>query len=160
MTVEETLLIAVEAHAGQKDLDGKPVILHPLAVGLMGQDEIQIKTGFLHDVAEDTSVSLDDMRDRGVDEDVLAALQLLTHEKGADYFEYVRRIAASGNRTAIQVKINDLRNNLRRGRLSLELAERAGDAAKAARLVAIGAKHRKALEIFGLRNDEASGRAI
>ena len=53
MTVEETLRIALEAHEGQKDIDGKPAILHPLAVGLMGNDDIEIKAGFLHDVVED-----------------------------------------------------------------------------------------------------------
>lgn len=39
ITIEETLKIAAEAHNGQKDLDGKPVILHPLAVGLMGKTD-------------------------------------------------------------------------------------------------------------------------
>ena len=35
--------------------------------------------------------------------------ELLTHRDEEDYFEYVRRIAESGNITAIHVKINDLR---------------------------------------------------
>ena len=35
MSIEEILRIALEAHTGQKDLDGNPAILHPLAVGLM-----------------------------------------------------------------------------------------------------------------------------
>lgn len=34
--IEEALEIATRAHKGQLDLDGKPVILHPLVVGLMG----------------------------------------------------------------------------------------------------------------------------
>ena len=50
MTIEETLQIALEAHEGQKDLDGKPVVLHPIAVGLMGCNDAETKTGFLHDV--------------------------------------------------------------------------------------------------------------
>ena len=32
ITIEDALRLAVEAHEGQKDLDGKPVILHPMAV--------------------------------------------------------------------------------------------------------------------------------
>ena len=115
MTVEETLRIALEAHEGQKDLDGKPAVLHPVAVGLMGCNDAETKTGFLHDVVEDSDLTLDELRGRGVDEDVLAALQLLTHAKTEDYFDYVRRIAASGNITAIHVKISDLRHNLERG---------------------------------------------
>ena len=77
MTVEETLRIALEAHEGQKDLDGKPAVLHPVAVGLMGCNDAEAKTGFLHDVVEDSELTLDELRGRGVDEDVLAALQLL-----------------------------------------------------------------------------------
>ena len=115
MTVEETLRIALEAHEGQKDLDGKPVVLHPIAVGLMGCNDAETKTGFLHDAVEDSELTLDELRGRGVDEDVLAALQLLTHARTEDYFDYVRRIAASGNTTAIHVKMNDLRHNLERG---------------------------------------------
>ena len=52
ISIEETLQIALEAHTGQKDLDGNPAILHPLAVGLMGRTDAEIKAGFLHDVVE------------------------------------------------------------------------------------------------------------
>ena len=50
MTIEETLQIALDAHEGQKDLDGKPAILHPVAVGIMGSNDAEIKAGFLHDM--------------------------------------------------------------------------------------------------------------
>ena len=110
MIIEETLRITIEAHEGQKDLDGRPAVLHPIAVGLMGCNDAETKTGFLHDVVEDSDLTMDELRGRGVDEDVLAALRLLTHAKteDEDYFDYVRRIAASGNTTAIRVKMNDL----------------------------------------------------
>ena len=91
MTVEETLRIALEAHEGQKDLDGRSAVLHPVAVGLMGCNDAETKTGFLHDVVEDSELTLDELRGRGVDEDVLAALRLLTHAKTEDYFDYVLR---------------------------------------------------------------------
>ena len=73
MTIEETLQIALDAHKRQKDLDGKPAILHPIAVGLMGSNDAEIKAGFLHDVVEDTDLTIDDLRQKGVDEEVLAA---------------------------------------------------------------------------------------
>ena len=47
MTVEETLQIALDAHKGQKDLDGKPAILHPIAVGIMGSNDVEIKESLL-----------------------------------------------------------------------------------------------------------------
>ena len=148
MTVEETLRIAIEAHEGQKDLDGRSAVLHPVAVGLMGCNDAETKTGFLHDVVEDSELTLDELRGRGVDEDVLAALRLLTHAKTEDYFDYVRRIAASGNITAIHVKISDLRHNLERGLRTYAQAVEDGDTEKAERLTRINDKHRKALQIF------------
>ena len=150
MTIEETLRIAIEAHEGQKDLDGRPVVLHPIAVGLMGCNDVETKTGFLHlhDVVEDSELTLDELRGRGIDENVLAALQLLTHAKTEDYFDYVRRIAASGNTTAIHVKMNDLRHNLERGLRTYAQAVEDGDTEKAERLARINDKHRKALQIF------------
>jgi (p)ppGpp synthase/HD superfamily hydrolase len=111
MTIEETIRIALEAHDGQKDLEGNPAILHVLAVGLMGETELEQKVGFLHDVVEDSDISIDDLRTRGVEEEVLEAVDLLTHKDGITYEEYVRDIFRSGNKAAIQVKINDLHQN-------------------------------------------------
>lgn len=91
VSIEVTLRIALEAHTGQKDLDGNPAILHPLAVGLMGKTEAEIKAGFLHDVVEDSSITLEDLKNRGVEDDVLTALALLSHDKEkVGYFEYVK----------------------------------------------------------------------
>ena len=149
MTVEETLQIALDAHKGQKDLDGKPAVLHPIAVGLMGSTDSEIKAGFLHDVVEDSDLTIDDLRRKGVDEEVLAALELLTHDKGTDYFEYVSKIANSGNYTAIHTKVNDLKHNFDRGRKSYKRAKELNDTEKAERLSKINEKHRKALNIFG-----------
>lgn len=149
MTVEETLQIALDAHKGQKDLDGKPAVLHPIAVGLMGSTDSEIKAGFLHDVVEDSDLTIDDLRRKGVDEEVLAALELLTHDKGTDYFEYVSGIANSGNYTAIHTKVNDLKHNFDRGRKSYKRAKELNDTEKAERLSKINEKHRKALNIFG-----------
>ena len=149
MTIEETLQIALDAHKGQKDLDGKPAILHPIAVGLMGGNDAEIKAGFLHDVVEDSDLTIDDLRSKGVDEEVLAALELLTHDKSMDYFEYVYRIAHSGNYTAIHTKINDLKHNFDRGRKSYKRAKELNDMEKAERLKDINEKPRKALQIFG-----------
>ena len=148
MTIEEALQIALDAHKGQKDLDGKPAVLHPVAVGLMGSNDAEIKTGFLHDVLEDTDLTIDDLRERGVDKEVLAALELLTHNKGTDYFEYVHRIAHSGNYTAIHTKINDLKHNCDRGMKSFRMAKELNDTEKAEHLAKINEKHLKALQIF------------
>ena len=56
ITIEEALRIALEAHEGQKDLDGNPVILHPMAVALAGRNHQEQIAGLLHDVVEDTNL--------------------------------------------------------------------------------------------------------
>ena len=114
--IEIALEIALKAHKGQRDLDGKPVILHPLTVALKGNNEDEVVAGLLHDVVEDTGYTFDDLLNAGISAKVVNALRLLTHEKGADYLDYVRRIADSHNPIAINVKCNDLEHNLERGR--------------------------------------------
>ena len=120
MTIEETIRIAVNAHDGQKDMVGNPAILHVLSVGLMGRNELEKKAGILHDVVEDTDLSIENLRSKGVEEGVLEAVERLTHRSGMNYEEYVRNIVLSGNETAIQVKLNDLHHNLWRAKDALE----------------------------------------
>ena len=116
ITIEDALRLAVEAHDGQKDLDGNPVILHPMTVGLAGHNREEIIAGLLHDVVEDTKFTFEDLLNEGVDKEIVDALQLLTHTDDLSYEDYVNRIAESGNSIAIHVKYNDLCHNLKRGR--------------------------------------------
>ena len=116
ITIEDALRLAVDAHDGQKDLDGNPVILHPMTVGLAGRNREEIIAGLLHDVVEDTNYTFDDLLRKGVDEKIVDALRLLTHTDDLSYDDYVKRIAESGNNIAIHVKYNDLCQNLQRGR--------------------------------------------
>ena len=114
--IEIALEIALKAHKGQRDLDGKPVILHPLTVAMKGYNENEIVAGLLHDVVEDTDYSFEDLLAAGISSEVVNALRLLTHEKGSSYMDYVERIVGSHNPIAINVKCNDLDHNLDRGR--------------------------------------------
>ena len=118
-TIEDIIRIAVNAHDGMKDMVGNPAISHVLAVGLMGKTVAEQKAGFLHDVVEDSDITIDDLRSQGVEEDVLAAVDLLTHRPGTTYEDYVQSIVLSGNQTAIQVKLNDLHHNLHRAELAI-----------------------------------------
>lgn len=133
-TIEDALRIAVDAHEGQKDLDGNPVILHPLAVGLKGCNREEIIVGLLHDVVEDTDETFEGLLEKGVDRAIVDALRLLTHEEGTDYYEYVQRVIDSGNPIAIHVKKSDLQHNLERGRANGHLKQ--------------VAKHKKAWEMI------------
>ena len=113
-TIEDIIRIAVNAHDGMKDMVGNPAVTHVLAVGLMGKNPLEQKVGFLHDVVEDSDITLEDLRAKGVEEDVLTAIDLLTHRPEMSYEDYVKSIVFSDNKTAIQVKLNDLHHNLLR----------------------------------------------
>lgn len=114
--IDKAIELASKAHAADYDLDGNSTILHPLAVGMMGQNDTERIVGFLHDVVEDTKYTFENLEEEGFSAEVIAALRLLTHDKETPYMEYVERICKSGNRTAINVKMNDLRHNLARGK--------------------------------------------
>src|SRR5947209_1708538 len=84
-TIEKALQIAAQAHAGQKDKEGLPYILHPLRVLAGVQAEEAQIVAVLHDVVEDTPVTLDDLRRAGFSDTVLAAVQCVTHCKDESY---------------------------------------------------------------------------
>ena len=61
--------LAVEAHAKQRRKSGEPYILHPIAVARICAEEIglgptAIVAALLHDVVEDTDISLEDIREK------------------------------------------------------------------------------------------------
>jgi (p)ppGpp synthase/HD superfamily hydrolase len=108
----KALQIAYDAHHGQMDKAGLPYIYHPLHLAEhIGDDEVLIAVALLHDTVEDTGISFDDLRAEGITEEVIDALRLLTHDESLPYMDYVQAILGSGNRTAIKVKLADLRHN-------------------------------------------------
>lgn len=85
-------------------------------VGSMGRTDAEKCVGFLHDAIEDTDLDFIDLESEGLPNEIIEALKLLTHEEGMEYYEYVQRIIDSGNKTAINVKLNDLTHNIARGK--------------------------------------------
>lgn len=116
-TLEKAIEIAARAHAGQRDKEGQPYLLHPLRVMMQVADEAARIVAVLHDAIEDTPLTEDDLRREGFDEATLAALRLVTHEKSEPYADYVVR--CRGNAIARQVKLADLHDNSRLDRAML-----------------------------------------
>lgn len=113
--LETAILIATRAHQGQTDKAGLPYILHPLRL-MLKQDNLEAMiTAVLHDVVEDTDLSLEHIAEYGFSSSVLDALRLLTHDKSTPYQEYIEAIA--GNSLARQVKQADLLDNMDLSRL-------------------------------------------
>lgn len=114
--IDEAVEIATQVFAGERDLDGKPALLHALAVGMAGKTNDEKIVGFLHDVVEDSKWEVEDLMREGFSEEVTRAVAILTHEKWREtYDQYIDRIIHSGCRLAINVKINDLKHNIERG---------------------------------------------
>ena len=105
---KKAMCIAYGAHHGQTDKSGVPYVFHPLHLAESMDDEISCCAALLHDVVEDTSVSLEELA-RHFPAEVVEAVALLTHEEDVDYFDYVRRI--KGNPIAKKVKLADLAHN-------------------------------------------------
>ena len=116
-SIEKALQIAARAHEAQKDKEGHPHILHPLRVMNAVEDEPAKIVAVLHDVIEDTSVTVEDLRREDFDRAVLAALECLTHRKSETYADYVVR--CKGDEIARRVKLADLEDNARPSRALL-----------------------------------------
>ena len=106
---KEALKLCFAAHKEQKDKSGLPYIHHPLHLAEQMPDEDTTVVALLHDVVEDSSYTLQDLRDRGFSPRVVEAVALMTHDPHIDYMDYVAKI--KGNPIARVVKLADLRHN-------------------------------------------------
>ncbi|MDR1183386.1 MAG: HD domain-containing protein [Coriobacteriales bacterium] len=104
----EALRIATEAHAGQTDRGGRPYIEHPLAVAAMVEGDAAT-VALLHDVVEDTTVTLADLRLAGFSDAVTSAVDAITRRKGEQDVAYLARVRR--NPLALAVKLADLTHN-------------------------------------------------
>ena len=117
--------LARRAHAGQVDKAGVDYIHHVTAVSealrVYGEDA-QI-AGVLHDVLEDTDVTVPDLRAAGVPAHVLVAIESVTRRPGEAYMTMIARAAA--DQLGRLVKLADNRHNSDEARLSLLPARQA-----------------------------------
>lgn len=107
--------IAYAAHHGQVDKAGVPYVFHPLHLAEQMEDEISCCVALLHDTVEDTAITFADL-ERDFPQEVIEALQLLTHQKKIPYLDYIRAIR--GNSVAVQVKLADIAHNADQTRLA------------------------------------------
>ncbi|MBX0301101.1 hypothetical protein K2F54_14090 [Cryobacterium sp. 1639] len=103
------ITLARTSHAGQVDKLGVAYIYHPLAVmqGVTGEDAKIVAV--LHDVVEDTPVTLDHLRTLGFAEPVVRAVDAVTKRPGESLAESMARVAADP--LALVVKLADLAHN-------------------------------------------------
>jgi (p)ppGpp synthase/HD superfamily hydrolase len=115
-TLDEAIQVARRAHEGQLDKSGRPYIGHPLRVMGSLRDEHERMAAVLHDVVEDTSVTLADLKAAGCPEEVLSAVAAISKQPGEDQATYLARVSA--NPIARAVKRADIADNMSPDRLS------------------------------------------
>lgn len=108
--LQKALCIAMQAHEGQTDKSGRPYIEHPLRVMAMGNCDEERIVGILHDVIEDSSWTLQQLRDEGFPDDIIEAVDAVTRRADETYERFIARV--SRNKLAVAVKLNDLTDNM------------------------------------------------
>lgn len=115
------IALATEKHGDQLDESGVPVLAHVLRVmsNLNTTDEELQCIAVLHDIVEDTDVTLEDLKNLGFSNRVCNAVKLLTHKVELDeseqynkfqhYIDYINKMKF--NLDALIVKRSDIRDN-------------------------------------------------
>lgn len=114
--LEKAITLAAEQHQGQVDKVGQPYVLHVLRVMFRLDDEDARIAAVLHDVVEDTDMTLDGLRERGFSEQVVRAVDSLTRRDDETYEQFVAR--AAFDPIGRKVKIADIEDNMDIRRLS------------------------------------------
>lgn len=116
-----TIELMRRAHDGQIDKSGRPYYLHPLRVAmrLASFSMEERHAALLHDVVEDTRVTLLDLRSEGYGDRLLEVVELLTRDipRGESHPQYIQRIVESRSVEALRVKLADVYDNLSPARM-------------------------------------------
>ena len=100
--------IAYRAHEGQTDKSGVPYIFHPIHIAEQMDSEESCVVALLHDVIEDSDITLE-ILSKYFNDDIITALRVLTKKENDDYVMYIKRVKT--NKLATKVKIKDLEHN-------------------------------------------------
>lgn len=108
--IEKSLSIALKAYAGQKDKAGKTYILHPIRIMAKMETIEEMAVALLHDVIEDSEVTVKELLKQGIPAKVVKAVQTLTKIEGENYDQFIDRVLK--NKLAAKVKKADIEDNI------------------------------------------------
>lgn len=106
---EKAYKIAKKAHLGQVDKAGEDYIKHPEKVASFVKTDEEKAVAYLHDVIEDTELTLEDLYEYDFSKEVIEAVDIITKKRGEDYQSYLNSV--KNNKLARAVKLADLRHN-------------------------------------------------
>lgn len=107
--LSKAIKVAEEALNGRMDAQGMPYIDHAMRVMDQMDTEEEKTVAILHDVVEDTEMSLLELQEMGFSRTVLDALDMLTKRADMTYFDYIDDIHCS--ELASKVKIAEIEDN-------------------------------------------------
>lgn len=109
--LDKAIKIASVSFEGKYDKGGKPYILHCLHVmdAVKHLGERYMIVGVLHDLIEDTEWTAEMLWKEGFDSITVNAIDHMTHKRGDDYFEYIRKVAMDP--ISKEIKKADLKHN-------------------------------------------------
>ncbi|QBF27432.1 HD domain-containing protein [Pseudomonas tructae] len=116
-TLERAIAVAARAHEGQHDKGGAAYILHPLRVMLRVSTPEQRIVAVLHDVLEDSPLTLSDLAREGFALKILAAVLALSRRDDESYQDFVVRLGHDP--LARVVKLADLADNSDLSRIAI-----------------------------------------
>jgi hypothetical protein len=131
--LEDAIELVLKNFRGVRDKGNEPYVLHCLRVMLGVSDPNARQVAVMHDLVEDTEVSLADLRQQGFHDDVVDALALVTHDASLTYAEYVVRLKR--NPLSRQVKLADLRDNYSIDRVAYREEHASKDARRTQRYI-------------------------
>lgn len=106
---KKAMKLCFAAHKDQTDKSGVPYVFHPFHLAEQMDTEEAVIVALLHDVAEDSAYTVQDIAKMGFSRQVTDALALLAHDEQVPYLEYVSRVKE--NALAKAVKLADLKHN-------------------------------------------------
>lgn len=108
--IEAAKALAWKYHEGQVDKSGKPYIGHLSRVAASvpaGECEV---VAWLHDIVEDTTMTLSELADRGFPDNIVNAVEAITHKVDEARADYIERVSLSP--IAAIVKLHDIQDNI------------------------------------------------
>lgn len=108
--LELAIEVATQAHKGQLDKGGNPYILHSQAVAAALDSTENKIVAYLHDVVEDTEITLEDLKEMGFTYRIVNSIRILTKPKDISYEDYLKSVKKDSN--AWHVKMADIKHNM------------------------------------------------
>lgn len=107
--LDEAINLVADSFRGITDKSGLPYVLHCIRA-MMTVESLDAKmVAVMHDLIEDTPMTLEQLRAKGFSEQVINGVDLVTHRDDVSYSDYI--VAIKSNAIATEVKLADLKDN-------------------------------------------------